>query len=48
LLLNVGGDRIATLRLRWWSDSERGEYLIVRDRVLERVWQILDVKPAQS
>lgn len=48
LLLNVGGDRTATLRLRWWSDSERGEYLIVRDRVLERVWRILDTKPATT
>ena len=46
LLLNVAGDKSATLRLRWWSDSERGEYLVVRDRVLERVWQVLNAKTA--
>jgi small-conductance mechanosensitive channel len=30
-----------TFRLRWWSSSERGEYLIVQSRVLTMVYEAL-------
>lgn len=33
LLISLAGDAL-TFRLLWWSGSERGEYLIVQDRVL--------------
>jgi small-conductance mechanosensitive channel len=28
-------------RIRWWSNAERGEYLIVQDRVLTAVFEAL-------
>ena len=40
LRLRVGGDTI-TLRLHWWSSSERGEFLVVQDRVLATVREAL-------
>lgn len=39
LLLKVGSS--STLRLLWWSVSERGEYLVIQDRVLKAVGQAL-------
>lgn len=36
LVLRISGSTV-TLRLLWWSASERGEYLVVQDRVLRRV-----------
>jgi small-conductance mechanosensitive channel len=41
LLIKLAGDGSATLRLRWWSPSERGEYLTVQDRVLSAVREAL-------
>lgn len=48
LVLDVSGDGSATLRLRWWSQSERGEYLIVRDRVLQQVFRVLESERPKS
>ena len=39
LLLRIGST--TTLRLLWWSASERGEYLVVQDRVLTAVGSAL-------
>ena len=36
LVLRITGSTV-TFRLLWWSASERGEYLVVQDRVLRRV-----------
>lgn len=36
LLVSITGGAL-TFRVLWWSDSERGSYLIVQDRVLEAV-----------
>jgi small-conductance mechanosensitive channel len=33
LVLAIGGQAV-TLRLLWWSRPERGEFLLVQDRVL--------------
>jgi small-conductance mechanosensitive channel len=40
LLVSLAGDAL-TFRLLWWSGSERGEYLIVQDRVLLAVHDAL-------
>jgi small-conductance mechanosensitive channel len=40
LLISLAGDAL-TFRLLWWSGSERGEYLIVQDRVLGAVYEAL-------
>jgi small conductance mechanosensitive channel len=40
LLISLAGDAL-TFRLLWWSGSERGEYLIVQDRVLLAVHEAL-------
>jgi small-conductance mechanosensitive channel len=40
LLISLGGGAL-TFRLLWWSGSERGEYLIVQDRVLIAVYEAL-------
>jgi hypothetical protein len=40
LLISLAGGAL-TVRLLWWSGSERGEYLIVQDRVLIAVYEAL-------
>jgi small-conductance mechanosensitive channel len=40
LLISLAGGAL-TFRLLWWSGSERGEYLIVQDRVLIAVYEAL-------
>jgi small-conductance mechanosensitive channel len=40
LLISLAGAAL-TFRLLWWSGSERGEYLIVQDRVLIAVYEAL-------
>jgi small-conductance mechanosensitive channel len=40
VLISIAGGAL-TFRLLWWSGSERGEYLIVQDRVLTAVYQAL-------
>jgi small conductance mechanosensitive channel len=40
LLLGLGGDAL-TFRLLWWSSPKRGDYLIVQDRVLLAVHEVL-------
>jgi small-conductance mechanosensitive channel len=40
LLMKLGANGM-TFRLRWWSNSERGEYLIVQSRVLTAVYEAL-------
>ena len=40
LLVSITGGGL-TFRILWWSSSERGDYLIVQDRVLRAVYEAL-------
>jgi hypothetical protein len=40
LLVSIAGGAL-TFRMLWWSSSERGDYLIVQDRVLRAAFEAL-------